>query len=272
MPPRIPNFPAHASRDVWQDRWLSPRSSRIAGSAPGATPHDRTPALPRGARGGALASPADGSAHVDERLRLGRGALSECLQAGAGAQGCSQHASPAPPAHPRAPPRGSVAVVDPQPMEPMRLLRLGLPVASAARSPRPALPRPAAHAHAVPALRQVSAELVDRAEGARGKGRDAIPMRGTSRMLAPSRTEYRSEHCARVSPAAWRDPQAERLLFFLGGGVPCAVIERYPKLTAGVPPRERRTHTSLTYIRRRAVRRPRTSSATRGQGPAGDHK
>ena len=255
MPPRIPNFPAHASRDVWQDRWLSPRSSRIAGSAPGATPHDRTPALPRGARGGALASPADGSAPVDERLRLGRGALSECLQAGAGAQGCSQHASPAPPAHPRAPPRGPVAVVDPQPMEPMRLLRLGLPVASAARSPRPALPRPAAHAHAVPALRQVSAELVDRAEGARGKGRDAIPMRGTSRMLAPSRTEYRSEHCARVSPAAWRDPQAERLLF-LGGVVPCAVIERHPKLTAGVPPRERRTHTSLTYIRRRAEATP----------------
>ena len=71
-------------------------------------------------------------------------------------------------------------------------------------------------------------------------------MRGTSRMLAPSRTEYRSEHCARVSPAAWRDPQAERLLFF-GGVVPCAVIERHPKLTAGVPPRERRTHTSLTY-------------------------
>ena len=51
-----------------------------------------------------MASPADGSAPVDERLRLGRGALSECLQAGAGAQGCSQHASPAPPAHPRAPP------------------------------------------------------------------------------------------------------------------------------------------------------------------------
>ena len=122
-------------------------------------------------------------------------------------------------------------------------------------NPRPALPRPAAHAHAVPALRQVSAELVDRAEGARGKGRDAIPMRGTSRMLAPSRTEYRSEHCARVSPAAWRDPQAERLLFF-GGVVPCAVIERHPKLTAGVPPRERRTHTSLTYIWRRAEATP----------------
>ena len=189
MPPRIPNFPAHASRDVWQDRWLSPRSSRIAGSAPGATPHDRTPALPRGARGGALASPADGSAPVDERLRLGRGALSECLQAGAGAQGCSQHASPAPPAHPRAPPRGPVAVVDPQPMEPMRLLRLGLPVASAARSPRPALPRPAAHAHAVPALRQVSAELVDRAEGAGARGGtpsrcEALP--ACSRRLAPS--------------------------------------------------------------------------------------
>ena len=92
-------------------------------------------------------------------------------------------------------------------------------------------------------------------------------------MLAPSRTEYRSEHCARVSPAAWRDPQAERLLFF-GGVVPCAVIERHPKLTAGVPPRERRTHTSLTYIRRQygaALRRPRTSSATRGPGPEGDH-
>ena len=166
MPPRIPNFPAHASRDVWQDRWLSPRSSRIAGSAPGATPHDRTPALPRVARGGALASPADGSAPVDERLRLGRGALSECLQAGAGAQGCSQHASPAPPAHPRAPPRGPVAVVDPQPMEPMRLLRLGLPVASAARSPRPALP-PAPPGSPC-SCRACSAAGICRARGPRG--------------------------------------------------------------------------------------------------------
>ena len=63
-----------------KDRWLSPRSSRIAGSAPGATTHDRPPALPRVTRDGALASLADGAAPVDERLRLGRAALSECLK------------------------------------------------------------------------------------------------------------------------------------------------------------------------------------------------
>ena len=87
MPPRIPNFPAHASLDVWQESWLLSRSSRIAGSAPGATTHDRPPALPRVTRDGALASPADGAAPVDERLRLGRAALSECLQAGGGCAG-----------------------------------------------------------------------------------------------------------------------------------------------------------------------------------------
>ena len=190
MPRLTPNFPAHASRDVWQDRWLSPRSSRIAGSAPGATPHDRTPALPRVARGGALASPADGSAPVDERLRLGRGALSECLQAGAGAQGCSQHASPAPPAHPRAPPRGPVAVVDPQPMEPMRLLRLGLPVASAARCPR-GQRCPARQPMLMPCLlcgRYLpSSWTARRARGARGgtpSRCEALP--ACSRRLAPS--------------------------------------------------------------------------------------
>ena len=107
MPPRIPNFPAHASLDVWQESWLLSRSSRIAGSAPGATTHDRPPALPRVTRDGALASPADGAAPVDERLRLGRAALSECLQAGGGCAGllpARRAASSARPARARAPP------------------------------------------------------------------------------------------------------------------------------------------------------------------------
>ena len=54
----------------------------MAGPAPGATPHDRTPtveALPEvGPR--LPRSPADGAAPDDERPRLGRAALSECLK------------------------------------------------------------------------------------------------------------------------------------------------------------------------------------------------
>ena len=256
MPPRIPNFPAHASLDVWQESWLLSRSSRTAGSAPGATTHDRPPALPRVTRDGALASLADGAAPVDERLRLGRAALFECLHAGWG--GCagvlparlaSAPRAPARPA-PRARGRGGPSADGADEAAPpgaARRVGRALPAASAAPPGSPC------------SCRACSAAGICRARGPRGgrrgKGRDAIPMRGTSRMLAPSRTEYRSEHCARVSPAAWRDPQAERLLFF-GGVVPCAVIERHPKLTAGVPPRERRTHTSLTYIWRRAEATP----------------
>ncbi len=216
MPPRIPNFPAHASRDVWQDRWLSPRSSRIAGSAPGATPHDRTPALPRVARGGALASPADGSALVDERLRLGRGALSECLQAGAGAQGCSQHgARPRPPA-PRAP--------APRPAGPLpwrlfgRWIRCcssawGRPGPQSARlapllQPRSGLP---ARAHTRLLCRGRRAyELANHAVSARSRargssstsrrGRSCAPHRASVECRAPQTFRHRVEWCGGAEP------------------------------------------------------------------------
>ena len=46
MPRLTPNFPAHASRDVWQDGWLSPRRSLFRCTQPGAAAHDRTPAVP----------------------------------------------------------------------------------------------------------------------------------------------------------------------------------------------------------------------------------
>ena len=52
MPRLTPNFPAHASRDVWQDGWLSPRRSLFRWTQPGAAAHDRTPALPRSTRDG----------------------------------------------------------------------------------------------------------------------------------------------------------------------------------------------------------------------------
>ena len=128
MPPRIPNFPAHASLDVWQESWLLSRSSRTAGSAPGATTHDRPPALPRVTRDGALASLADGAAPVDERLRLGRAALSECLQAGGGCAGllpARRAASSARPAPVVLPLRWPLPWTARRPTEPLRLGCLG---------------------------------------------------------------------------------------------------------------------------------------------------
>ena len=60
MPRLTPNFPAHASRDVWQDGWLSPRRSLFRCTQPGAAAHDRTPALPRSTRDGGAGGRGDG--------------------------------------------------------------------------------------------------------------------------------------------------------------------------------------------------------------------
>ena len=60
MPRLTPNFPAHASRDVWQDGWLSPRRSLFRWTQPGAAAHDRTPALPHSARDGGAGGRGDG--------------------------------------------------------------------------------------------------------------------------------------------------------------------------------------------------------------------
>ena len=51
----------------------------MAGPAPGATPHDRTPTVEALPEVGPRLS-ADGAAPDDERPRLGRAALSECLK------------------------------------------------------------------------------------------------------------------------------------------------------------------------------------------------
>ena len=164
MPPRIPNFPAHASLDVWQESWLLSRSSRRAGSAPGATTHDRPPALPRVTRDGALASPADGAAPVDERLRLGRAALSECLQAGGGCAGllparlASAPRAPARPA-PRARGRGGPSADGADEAAPpgaARRVGRALPAASAAPPGSPC------------SCRACSAAGICRARGPRG--------------------------------------------------------------------------------------------------------
>ena len=216
MPPRIPNFPAHASLDVWQESWLLSRSSRRAGSAPGATTHDRPPALPRVTRDGALASPADGAAPVDERLRLGRAALSECLQAGGGCAGllpARRAASSARPARARAPPRGPVALAAIRPMDPMLLVCLGATRAAVGAlapllQPRSGLP---ARAHTRLLCRGRRAyELANHAVSARSRargssstsrrGRSCAPHRASVECRAPQTFRHRVEWCGGAEP------------------------------------------------------------------------
>ena len=60
MPPRTPNFAAHASLDVWQFIRLAPRSSLLRQTQPGATTHDRTPTAPRGVGEGEPGGSGDG--------------------------------------------------------------------------------------------------------------------------------------------------------------------------------------------------------------------
>ena len=121
MPRLTPNFPAHASRDVWQDGWLSPRRSLFRWTQPGAAAHDRTPALPHSARDGGAGGRGDGLG-ADQGGALPRRALL-CDEGGA-APGWGlplQHARPfARPAPAPTPSLGPVAVVGPRPMEPLR--------------------------------------------------------------------------------------------------------------------------------------------------------
>ena len=213
MPPRIPNFPAHASLDVWQESWLLSRSSRIAGSAPGATTHDRPPALPRVTRDGALASPADGAAPVDERLRLGRAALSECLWVRRAAPSTARGLVRPPRARPRPAPRarglggysadGSDAARlpggDPGPavgaLAPLLQPRLGLP----------------ARAHTRLLCRGRRAyELANHAVSARSRargssstsrrGRSCAPHRASVECRTPQTFRHRVEWCGGAEP------------------------------------------------------------------------
>ena len=123
MPRLTPNFPAHASRDVWQDGWLSPRRSLFRCTQPGAAAHDRTPALPRSTRDGGAGGRGDGLGADQGGALPRRAAL--CDEGGpraAGGWGLPlQHARPfARPAPAPTPSLGPVAVVGPRPMEPLR--------------------------------------------------------------------------------------------------------------------------------------------------------
>ena len=80
MPPRTPKFSPRDSLDVWQFIRLAPRSSENGWTRPRRDAAQSNPHRRGVARGGASASPADGAAPDDERPRLGRAALSECLK------------------------------------------------------------------------------------------------------------------------------------------------------------------------------------------------
>ena len=150
MPPRTPNFAAHASLDVSQGSWLLPRRSFIHQSEPGAAAVERPPARPRVARDG-------GAGGGDDGFSLGQGVgrtgLGGHRDGGRPAPSCGVLLHRAPPAGrsvpTEPPPRWPVAVTGPLPMEALRPGCLGPahastelrpPGSGAAKAPRAAPP------------------------------------------------------------------------------------------------------------------------------------
>ena len=150
MPPRTPNFAAHASLDVSQGSWLLPRRSFIHQSEPGAAAVERPPARPRNARDG-------GAGGGDDGFGLGQGGgrtgLGGHRDGGRPAPSCGVLLHRAPPAGrsvpTEPPPRWPVAVTGPLPMEALRPGCLGPahastelrpPGSGAAKAPRAAPP------------------------------------------------------------------------------------------------------------------------------------
>ena len=153
MPPRTPNFAAHASLDVSQGSWLLPRRSFIHQSEPGAAAVERPPARPRNARDG-------GAGGGDDGFGLGQGGgrtgLGGHRDGGRLAPSCGVLLHRAPPAGrpvpTEPPPRWPVAAMGPLPREALSPGCLGPPYASSELRPpgsgeprRRLPPRPAAN-------------------------------------------------------------------------------------------------------------------------------